>query len=798
MRTKYILIIVLLSLSTINLYTYQFDIEVGGFTKPSVVKADTGRFSDARYVMGQQEISVLLRNKGTLDAFDFKVNVSIYQEDSTGKFSVLSFNNTLKASVLAGDSTELKLSMFGNEPMSFHPNTYMELHYGITNPVMGSQEIPLKKIPVYFKTVLNNVSPRYLVVVKTQADEDTTNNTIADSMRFYIKQSSFMVSAENSYVEINKLAGPDMIAGRLNYDSLCAGLAEIFCVNRWEQIGEYIQYISYYDVFERAGWDPRAVDYTQYSLLFWSDADENRLTQRELEDIVEFIDSGRIEYDGKKNLVICSQELLRLNYFSDSSSIQKISSAMLLPDRPTDPNGGGTYSTNDDPERYLIDNVNSGSGHIRLQRVLPVGKDPGPVPGLITVFTDGPGIIRTCFSYNPSSVICPEPVETTAGVYSTSLENNSIYLAVDWRHIGSLETVMNTFLTILSKNSYCFGDVDFSVGPASASGYPGDSVVFSIYAAYKDWSKQDRPLVLIDDYFKFGKTGITTDSYGKGSYVLHIPENAAPGEHYVFFDCNYSKYPYPNNMLLRKVTVLSDTAHITGINSVCVYDTSEYGVSEPGLKYSWTAGGGDIIGVDTNSTVKIRWTKAGSAEVVLNKTVIATGMNKKYKYDVTVVPLPPKPSIGRRGDSLFSSSETGNTWLLDGKVISGETGNYIVPSKSGTYTLYVTNANDCRSELSEPFDFITGVEDEKEVTGVTVFPNPFTDGTTIQYTLKNPCTVTLTVYDCLGREIALKGFGRQEAGTYSVLLRGLIDAGVYTYRLQCGNSILSGKLIYLK
>ncbi len=793
MKSKLLLTTLIVMLSSSSLMSYQFDIEVAGFTMPSVAKADTGRFSDARYVMGQPEIAVLLRNNGTLDAFNINITVDIFQEDSTGKFSVLSFYKILKASVNAGDSTVLKLPVMDDVIGSFRPFTYNEIIEREPYSFTDSKIIPVDKIPVYFKTMLNNVSPRYLVVVKTQTDQDTTNNSTADSMRFFIKNSPYLVSVENSYAEIEDETNPDLIAGRLNYDSLCAGLATIGFNNSWITVGEYPELVSFYDVFERTGWEPRSVDYTQYRLMFWSDADENPLSQAEKNSISAYAESGTVEKPN--NLLICSQEAIRLNWETDSGWVKSALISIIKSGYPTDPNGGKTYNTDDDPEKYMIGDAIFKTITIAIHRVSGFPADPDPLPGLLTPYNNAPGLARTSLDYNPGSVLCPEPVETSAGIAANLLIFNEVFLAVDWRHIGNIELFLKGSLDFFSRNNGYNDYYQVSLNPEAVKEYPGDSVICKIKSYYGD--KPVKLVFIINDDLNNRVDTLSTGYDGEEDYTVKIPADAKPGTYIVKFE-NYFK---GNFYYYRSVTiiVLSDSASVSGDYKVCLNDTTTYTASGPDRKYSWEAGsGGVIIGSDSGSAVKVKWTSEGTSSLTLHQTIIPTGITKSYKYDIGVLDYPSKPAISSKGDTLFSSSAEGNTWLLDGKAISGETGNYIVPSKSGTYTLYVTNANDCRSELSEPFDFITGVEDEKEVTVVSVFPNPFTDGTTIQYTLKNPCTVTLTVYDCLGREITLQGFGRQEAGTYRVQLRDLIDAGVYIYRLQCGNSILSGKLIYLK
>ena len=65
------------------------------------------------------------------------------------------------------------------------------------------------------------------------------------------------------------------------------------------------------------------------------------------------------------------------------------------------------------------------------------------------------------------------------------------------------------------------------------------------------------------------------------------------------------------------------------------------------------------------------------------------------------------------------------------------------------------------------------------------YPNPFTDRTTITYSLAQSRQVRLTVHDVLGREVATLAEGFREAGSYEAVLKGSdLSPGMYLYRLE--------------
>lgn len=74
-------------------------------------------------------------------------------------------------------------------------------------------------------------------------------------------------------------------------------------------------------------------------------------------------------------------------------------------------------------------------------------------------------------------------------------------------------------------------------------------------------------------------------------------------------------------------------------------------------------------------------------------------------------------------------------------------------------------------------------------------PNPFTNTTSIEYELKQPERVTLTIFDFLGKEV----YQLQENQTLGKQLflwnAERFADGVYYFRLQAGNQIVAGKLI---
>jgi len=79
------------------------------------------------------------------------------------------------------------------------------------------------------------------------------------------------------------------------------------------------------------------------------------------------------------------------------------------------------------------------------------------------------------------------------------------------------------------------------------------------------------------------------------------------------------------------------------------------------------------------------------------------------------------------------------------------------------------------------------------------YPNPFTSRTAVDFVLPEGGRVTLTVYDALGREVAVLADGTYERGTHTVIFHGRsLPDGVYFCRLQGGGQRSTRTMILVR
>lgn len=452
------------------------DIEVTTTHEPGAYRssvATSATFSEAEYIMAEAPIEVKaeLRNNGSLAQTGLEVVVQIYRQqpranysDPTLFYESPELEEEIITSINPSETEEVVFNLADGMGKEFYPTTYGEWYWKYVGWSMYADS--MYTMPAWFSTMANNVTPLYKIVVSVRSDEDNLNNVYEKVVRFYLKRSSLnmLISVKNSAEPF--MLDDDANAGRRNYDSLGAFLEGLGWKNTWKTDEVDTSMVQFYDVFDRRYWEPRAVDYSIYNVVFWSDADEDALTQREILDMKDYLAAGAPE--AKKNLVIGSQELVRLNHAADPDFVEGLLSAKLDPIYPTDPlNGMGSYNAGVAlPAMNITDDTKwvEGVGLGRLHRsyILRTGAlpfpDNDPIPGLMTLYQGSSGLSTIAYKYNEDVVeeASPGNKETTMGVATATLSRNVILLGIDWRHYGDGDLIIRSCLDFLEKNG---GDI---------------------------------------------------------------------------------------------------------------------------------------------------------------------------------------------------------------------------------------------------------------------------------------------------------------------------------------------------
>src|SRR2546423_6832456 len=126
--------------------------------------------------------------------------------------------------------------------------------------------------------------------------------------------------------------------------------------------------------------------------------------------------------------------------------------------------------------------------------------------------------------------------------------------------------------------------------------------------------------------------------------------------------------------------------------------------SRGGSGNQWYLEGNPIVGQTGTSPIA---TLSGNYTVIV--TLLGCSSPASAATSVTVNPNPPTPSINNSGPTTFctggsvtltSDAASGNQWKLNGSPIGGATNTTYIATASGSYTVTVTDGNNCTATSS--------------------------------------------------------------------------------------------------
>ncbi len=161
-----------------------------------------------------------------------------------------------------------------------------------------------------------------------------------------------------------------------------------------------------------------------------------------------------------------------------------------------------------------------------------------------------------------------------------------------------------------------------------------------------------------------------------------------------------------------------------------------------------------------------------------------------------------------RSDSTLLFINAANGDIFDSTVISGH------PSVKQAFAYWNDSPLHAAVMIGDSamvleFDAIVDVPSDEPLTPASFtlsqnYPNPFNATTEIRFSLERAADVTLTVYNLLGQEVKTLVEGRITAGEHRVTWDGRDDSGnmcasgIYMYRFESEETVLSRKMILLK
>ncbi len=212
--------------------------------------------------------------------------------------------------------------------------------------------------------------------------------------------------------------------------------------------------------------------------------------------------------------------------------------------------------------------------------------------------------------------------------------------------------------------------------------------------------------------------------------------------------------------------------------------------------------------------------------VAASGTTVAPGGSFNVTYTVTNNTSNAATGVvffeARRNGSVVATGTVQSGTLPGNSSTGAQTFNQAVPSNAptGTYEYCVAAGTSLGNAVAEDCFTLTIAPSARPATGATTwavmdasewgsvsaltasaageiaaFPNPFTGQTALSFSLAEAADVSLSVYDVLGRQVAMLVDGQVEAGQHTATFEADgLAAGTYIYRLQVGNEVQTGRV----
>ena len=217
------------------------------------------------------------------------------------------------------------------------------------------------------------------------------------------------------------------------------------------------------------------------------------------------------------------------------------------------------------------------------------------------------------------------------------------------------------------------------------------------------------------------------------------------------------------------------------------------------LEYAWSFSDGSS---STDALPAKAFANAGSYKVTLT-TVTENSCTSSSEQQVEVFALPDASfDYGHMGNALYNFTATDDnlvsySWNFGDGNTSDESAPKHQFDTEGQYdvTLTTVNTNGCSSTSTISLDVSTGIGVIKGLAGMTVFPNPYVEATTISYQLDQPANVILEIYDIHGRLVQSLAQQEQNVGEYDYNFAGETPSGVYFVKLQVNDQLQVARLV---
>lgn len=212
------------------------------------------------------------------------------------------------------------------------------------------------------------------------------------------------------------------------------------------------------------------------------------------------------------------------------------------------------------------------------------------------------------------------------------------------------------------------------------------------------------------------------------------------------------------------------------------------------------------FGRDSKDAVKLAPMSASVFQVYTHERVSEAAMDIHYLPVITEtleLPLAIKTSAAGRFTLLATDIRLPEGWNLTIRDVVTETSHIVNLDSEYVFDSAATPSGDPRFTLIVEPSKTTSVDGGPETVGRMEleqnYPNPFNPSTQIRFTLQSSDVTRLTVYDVVGREVAVLVNGVMSAGSHSVTFDASnLSSGVYVYKLEAGGHVMTKRMTLVK
>jgi len=218
-------------------------------------------------------------------------------------------------------------------------------------------------------------------------------------------------------------------------------------------------------------------------------------------------------------------------------------------------------------------------------------------------------------------------------------------------------------------------------------------------------------------------------------------------------------------------------------DTICSNATCQL-VASPAQTYLWSPANQTSVNITVNNT--------GTFSV--KTTDVFNCATQSDTIHIYSIPAPAIPTITASHDTLFSSSPTGNQWVMNGSILPGETNSYYVVLNGGNlFRVIVTDAITGCSAQSSIFVEV----DEINTNGILfdIYPNPATLVVNLSLQQADKDELMVNITDVLGKVIYTKKYPSFSGKMETTIDITTFPKGIYLLSIKNAKGITGKKLV---